>query len=127
MKGREKSVIFLPAFEDEVMPGNSKGEELAESLRLAYVAVTRAKLEVHMSYCTERPNDYKPWQIESGRQAGLRCKRREVQCEIILVVFVDDNRVAFTSIFWVRCIFQSKSYTPERAKQVIDYLTPKKP
>jgi len=64
MKGREKDFIFLPAFEDEVMPGRKTGEELAEELRLAYVAVTRAKLEVHMSYCAERPNDYKPWQIE---------------------------------------------------------------
>jgi superfamily I DNA/RNA helicase len=64
MKGREKSVIFLPAFEDEVMPGNAKGEDFDELLRLAYVAVTRAQLEVHVSYCTERPNDYKPWIIE---------------------------------------------------------------
>jgi len=63
-KGLEADYVYLPAFEDEVWPGRKEGEELDEEKRLAYVAVTRARLECHMSWCAERPGDYAAWKVE---------------------------------------------------------------
>jgi len=62
-KGLEFDHVFLPAFEDESWPGAKAGAALDEELRLAYVAVTRARLEVHMSWCAERPGDFAAWKL----------------------------------------------------------------
>jgi DNA helicase-2/ATP-dependent DNA helicase PcrA len=51
-KGREWDVVFLPAFEQEIIPG--KLGELEEERRLAFVAITRAKTELHISYAESR-------------------------------------------------------------------------
>jgi superfamily I DNA/RNA helicase len=54
-KGREALAVFLPAFEQQVIPAK---RELAEETRLAYVAFTRAKVFLDISYCSERANFY---------------------------------------------------------------------
>jgi len=54
-KGMEWQAVFLPAFEQQVIPAK---RELDEETRLAYVASTRAKVFLDISYCAERANFY---------------------------------------------------------------------
>lgn len=54
-KGREWLAVFLPAFEQQVIPAK---RDFEEELRLAYVAFTRAKVFLDISYCAERANFY---------------------------------------------------------------------
>lgn len=54
-KGREALAVFLPAFEQQVIPAR---RDLDEETRLAYVAFTRAKVFLDISYCNERANFY---------------------------------------------------------------------
>lgn len=51
-KGLEWDVVFLVGFEDEAWPG--KREEVEESRRLAFVAITRARRTVYISYAATR-------------------------------------------------------------------------
>ena len=56
-KGLEFPVVFLPGLEENLFPSRQsaeKPEELEEERRLAYVAVTRAKEKVYMTYAKER-------------------------------------------------------------------------
>lgn len=56
-KGLEFPVVFLPGMEEGVFPGTpcfSDPSELSEERRLAYVALTRAKEKVYISYAHER-------------------------------------------------------------------------
>ncbi|MCL1858811.1 MAG: UvrD-helicase domain-containing protein [Oscillospiraceae bacterium] len=56
-KGLEFPVVFLPGMEENLFPSRQsaeKPEELEEERRLAYVAVTRAKEKVYMTYAKER-------------------------------------------------------------------------
>lgn len=54
-KGREALAVFLPAFEQAVIPAN---RDRPEEIRLAYTMVTRAKVFLDISYCAERANSY---------------------------------------------------------------------
>ncbi|MCL2813370.1 MAG: UvrD-helicase domain-containing protein [Oscillospiraceae bacterium] len=56
-KGLEFPVVFLPGLEENLFPSRlsaDKPDELEEERRLAYVAVTRAKEQVFISYAKER-------------------------------------------------------------------------
>ncbi len=56
-KGLEFPVVFLPGFEETIFPGAQSAfdqSELEEERRLAYVAVTRAKKELLITYCKSR-------------------------------------------------------------------------
>lgn len=56
-KGREWDVVLLPSFEQEVIPGERKSQtdELTEEeRRIAFVAVTRARYAVHISWARTR-------------------------------------------------------------------------
>lgn len=53
-KGREWRVVFLPAFEQEMIPGTRKSMDIEEERRLAYVAMTRAKEELVISRSLKR-------------------------------------------------------------------------
>ncbi|MCL1793757.1 MAG: UvrD-helicase domain-containing protein [Oscillospiraceae bacterium] len=56
-KGLEFPVVFLPGMEENLFPSRQsaeKPEELEEERRLAYVAVTRAKERLFVSYAKER-------------------------------------------------------------------------
>lgn len=54
-KGLEWPVVFLAGVEEGLVPhGNSSGEELAEERRLFYVAITRARVELHCSWAEKR-------------------------------------------------------------------------
>jgi DNA helicase-2/ATP-dependent DNA helicase PcrA len=56
-KGLEFPVVFLPGMEENLFPSRlsaDKPEELEEERRLAYVAVTRAKERVFITYAKER-------------------------------------------------------------------------
>lgn len=76
-KGREWDVVFCPAFEDEIIPGNAKSADIEELRRLAYVAFTRARHQLTISYCVERVPPYaafKPVPVKPSRfiaEAGL--------------------------------------------------------
>jgi DNA helicase-2/ATP-dependent DNA helicase PcrA len=57
-KGLEFPVVFLPGMEDGIFPGmqtvTAGPEEMEEERRLAYVAITRAKLELHILHAKNR-------------------------------------------------------------------------
>ena len=57
-KGLEFDYVYLPAFEQGIIPSAAKYADLEEERRLAYVALTRARKGVWISYCDERA---KPW------------------------------------------------------------------
>ena len=55
-KGLEFDTVFLPGWEETIFPSNKSIEEqsLEEERRLAYVAITRAKENLHISYASNR-------------------------------------------------------------------------
>jgi DNA helicase-2/ATP-dependent DNA helicase PcrA len=53
-KGREWDCVFLPAFEQHLIPGERKDLDIEEERRLAYVAFTRARHYLAVSYCQKR-------------------------------------------------------------------------
>ncbi len=58
-KGREFDVVFIVGFEDEAIPGRAgkpgaTPEALEEERRLAYVALTRARIEVYITSAESR-------------------------------------------------------------------------
>ncbi|HBE13713.1 MAG TPA: ATP-dependent DNA helicase PcrA [Clostridiales bacterium] len=56
-KGLEFPVVFLPGMEENVFPSvlsQLSNEEIEEERRLAYVAITRAKKELFLTYTRER-------------------------------------------------------------------------
>lgn len=58
-KGLEYKVVFLMGFEDGAIPffkAKENSEQMEESLRLAYVAITRAKKELYISFPAKRLN-----------------------------------------------------------------------
>jgi len=62
-KGREFDVVFLVGFEDEAIPGRAaKGDfpqdGIEEERRLAYVAITRARRELHISGTKTRSSEW---------------------------------------------------------------------
>lgn len=75
-KGREWDVVFLPAFEQGILPHCKTREfyqhgpgasqldkeppELEEERRLAFVAVTRARHELYISHCAHRRGPWGP-------------------------------------------------------------------
>ena len=52
-KGLEWGTVFLAGCEKEIMP-HTKSDDLEEERRIAYVAVTRAKSTLGISYCSQR-------------------------------------------------------------------------
>lgn len=54
-KGLEFGIVFMPAFEQEVLPGTGKKVDIEEMRRLAYVGMTRAKDELIITHCDCRP------------------------------------------------------------------------
>ena len=54
-KGREFSTVFLPAFEQGIIPAN---RDVDEERRLTFVGMTRAKAALHVSHAARRPNLY---------------------------------------------------------------------
>lgn len=49
-KGLSKDLVIIPAFDEKVLPGENEGERLAEMHRLVYVAVTRSKDQVLITF-----------------------------------------------------------------------------
>lgn len=49
-KGLSKKLVIVPAFDEKLLPGESAGERLAEIHRLVYVAVTRSKDRVLITF-----------------------------------------------------------------------------
>lgn len=65
-KGLTAKAVFIPACEDEHIPGGRKGLAEADERRLFYVSLTRAKHHLYISHCDERSGQ----QAHSGRKAG---------------------------------------------------------
>jgi DNA helicase-2/ATP-dependent DNA helicase PcrA len=61
-KGKEWDCVFVAGMEAEAW--ERKGEDTEAERRLAYVAVTRAKSRVVVSWCRSRPHPFKTWQQE---------------------------------------------------------------
>ena len=57
-KGREWDYVFLPAFEQDVIPSKSKNATLEEERRLAFVAMTRARHTLTISSSLIREDFY---------------------------------------------------------------------
>lgn len=53
-KGLEFDFVYLPAFEEKIIPSSAKSADQEEERRLAYVALTRARSGVWISYCGAR-------------------------------------------------------------------------
>lgn len=53
-KGREWAVVYLVAFEDEIIPGNAKSRDVAEERRIAFVGITRAKTKLAITWAGSR-------------------------------------------------------------------------
>ncbi len=53
-KGKEWDVVIVAGFEDEVIPGKRKAPDIEEERRLAYVAFTRARKELIVSWSKSR-------------------------------------------------------------------------
>lgn len=75
-KGREWESVFLPAFEEEVFIGRKENGQVEEERRLAYVAMTRAKIRLIISHCAKRKTQwgFKPEPATPSRfikEAGL--------------------------------------------------------
>jgi DNA helicase-2/ATP-dependent DNA helicase PcrA len=74
-KGLEWRVVFLAGCEADLLP-HKKSEDLEEERRLAFVAVTRAKESLFVSYCAERrgqdagPSDFIE-EMLSGLEPGV--------------------------------------------------------
>lgn len=68
-KGREKDHIWLPAFNEGVIPSKRKDEDIQESRRLAFVGVTRAKHTLTISWANVRTEQWKrePVAAEASR------------------------------------------------------------
>mgnify|MGYP001627187248 CR=1 FL=1 len=63
MKGRQKPILIVSAFIDGVMPMNTwsapdKEKALAEERRLAYVAITRARNQLHIITSSSHPSRF---------------------------------------------------------------------
>jgi DNA helicase-2/ATP-dependent DNA helicase PcrA len=60
-KGREFDVVFLPAVEQDVIPGKAKSRVIEEERRLFYVGLTRARHHVTITYAKERKPPFGSW------------------------------------------------------------------
>jgi len=54
-KGNEWKTVVLAGFEDEVIPGHRKKTDVEEERRVAYVGLTRASENVHITWAKWRP------------------------------------------------------------------------
>jgi DNA helicase-2/ATP-dependent DNA helicase PcrA len=57
-KGREFPIVFLPAWEQGVLPSLRADADLEEERRLAFVAITRAADECHISSVSQRRQNW---------------------------------------------------------------------
>lgn len=58
-KGREWENVYIPGFEQGLIPMTSKGSDLKEERRLAFVGITRAKHNLFLSHCKTRHLQWK--------------------------------------------------------------------
>lgn len=65
-KGLSSRAVILVGAENELVPGDSKGEEFNDARRLLYVSLTRAKEFLYITYCNRRTGH----QRHSGSNAG---------------------------------------------------------
>lgn len=57
-KGREFDVVFLPAFEQGIIPGGKANADIEEERRVAFVGITRARHAVYFSHVKVRTNQW---------------------------------------------------------------------
>lgn len=77
-KGLEWPVVHLVGIEEGFVPmaGARRGSALAEERRLLYVAVTRARDELHIMWCHSRPRRSSDFEAEPSR-SGYRKRTRD--------------------------------------------------
>jgi len=68
-KGCEAPFVFIPALEDDIMPGMNP-RNLEEQRRLFYVSLTRAKVFAYLSWAYQRtgPEIHRPGGTNIGRR-----------------------------------------------------------
>lgn len=57
-KGREFDVVFLPAFEQGIIPSGKANADIEEERRVAFVGITRARHAVYFSHARVRTNQW---------------------------------------------------------------------
>lgn len=65
-KGLTAEAVIIVAAEDEYLPGKAKGDAIGDERRLLYVALTRAKHYLFITYCNQRTEQ----QRYTGRTYG---------------------------------------------------------
>lgn len=83
-KGLEWPVVFLVGANENILP-HRKAEDLNEERRLAYVAMTRARDVLHVSYCNRVASGEKVADLEASvflREAGLLDAGDEGTCAV---------------------------------------------
>lgn len=67
-KGREWENVYMPGFEQGFIPMTSKGSDLQEERRLAFVGITRAKQNLFLSHCRTRHTQWKGYEQRTPSQ-----------------------------------------------------------
>lgn len=58
-KGLTADIVFVLQVEDEVLPGDATGGDLAEARRLLYVSLTRARRHLYVTACSQRTGSHR--------------------------------------------------------------------
>lgn len=60
-KGREWPIVFLPAVEQQIIPGTRKNLNIEEERRVFYIGITRAKEALYVSFAESRKPQFGSW------------------------------------------------------------------
>jgi len=63
-KGREWDIVIICGMEQETWPGRNAAEDLESERRLAYVATTRARSRLVVTWCKQRPAPGRAWLMQ---------------------------------------------------------------
>lgn len=73
LKGGQAPVVFMAGMEAHTTPGKKKGDDLAEERRIAYVGMTRAMDELHISWSRQAPDSAGFGMIEAAPSPFTLC------------------------------------------------------
>lgn len=101
-KGREWDVVYLPAWEQHLIPGRCEGDEseLNEERRIAYVAMTRARHQLLVSYVEQRMSRFPPKAVLTVEPSQFIEEARLPKTTGMMAGAAKDGSVMFGEIDW---------------------------